>query len=795
MSVQRTPEQRSLGERFKALILKRFLLRSFWAWPTMSIALNFIMAWGLCMIHVDSDSYLELRPPQYRSSVLFFSGTPEGARAVLSLVAGTAISIVTLTFSLTVLSLQLASFNYTPRILDEFLKDPTTKLILGTYLGTYAYCFTVTWNIRNETENYRPYVPIVAVNFVIIHMVAMLLVFVQFIHYFVNNMRIERVLTKSRDAAIHIARNHMVRIEAHDDVDGRPPTLDLPDVPPHALRVKALHSGYITKWTLDEVFEYAVEWDAVIRYTYHLGHFVTEGTLICWVWARDGDYTRLAKALRDAAGEDKPTTQFLTEIIDDGLTYSEYRIGDHDISLSVRQLTDIAIRALSPGVNDPQTAIQVLDALSFVFVELSTRSLDNIYAYELVDESGNQCPPTSADDDCQSSKNSGRWLHRARRRLPRGILNARGRGQAGIRSTEHPEGRNRGSVKQGCRAHLSSLFCGCRAEQSPSNLATPATLRENGEDSQGACVIVRVCAPAIEFVYLLSACMDPIRAYGHNDINVARRCLYFLADVGSLCSSVCASWRVERVVRHIEQWKTLMHEKFGESSLEYASICDAANHALHLISNSRRVLVSRRAAIREDNVLPEEGSRDIDKDHPSDKSSASDSADASVAAAATDSSSSGPPNTSSNAANGAHLGVSLSPDALDSPSPDEASPTSPGSAAASPEIKAEKKGSSSSSTAKTTSTSTQESEDGDSVFWRSRRGRSSVQRLPLSRTAKDAILHARCETCRTPVSERHASDSSQRTPRDPIEQLACESCGRLPTPRDGDGRGPQVASV
>jgi hypothetical protein len=76
---------------------------------------------GLCAIVVDADTYERFRPDERGIAVFFFAGTTDGARAMLSMVSGAAISAVTLTFSLTVLSLQLAASNYSPRILDEFI--------------------------------------------------------------------------------------------------------------------------------------------------------------------------------------------------------------------------------------------------------------------------------------------------------------------------------------------------------------------------------------------------------------------------------------------------------------------------------------------------------------------------------------------------------------------------------------------------------------------------------------------------------------------------------------------------
>jgi uncharacterized membrane protein len=151
------------------------------------------------MIHIDEETYAVYRPDTHAYAVFFFAGSTDGARALLGMVAGAAISVVTLTFSLTVLSLQMAASTYSPRILDEFLKDPVQKLTLSTYLGTFAYCFVVLVNVQSEMGQYPSFIPIVAVNFLIVHVSTMLLVFVLFFALFhLEHARGERTSASTR---------------------------------------------------------------------------------------------------------------------------------------------------------------------------------------------------------------------------------------------------------------------------------------------------------------------------------------------------------------------------------------------------------------------------------------------------------------------------------------------------------------------------------------------------------------------------------------------------------------------
>jgi len=100
---------------------------------------------------------------------------------MLGLVSGAAISIVTLTFSLTVLSVQIAAQTYSPRLLDEFLKDPMSKVVISVNLGAYAFCYTLTYFL--DDTNPGAEVPYVAIHVLSVHMTIILVAFVNFIHF------------------------------------------------------------------------------------------------------------------------------------------------------------------------------------------------------------------------------------------------------------------------------------------------------------------------------------------------------------------------------------------------------------------------------------------------------------------------------------------------------------------------------------------------------------------------------------------------------------------------------------
>eukprot|EP01134_Creolimax_fragrantissima_P007279 CFRG7279T1 len=323
--------------------VNRVIRNEFWGLPLLSIIFNTALAFGLCAAWVVDDSDVtDLQPDECRVCVFIFTGDAAAAQTLLGMVSSASISIATLTFSLTVLSIQLAAVNYTPRILDEFLKDPVAKRCFAVNLGTFVYCFLVLWNTRQSTITTQSFVPYLAVNFVIIHMFAVMGMFIYFLQYFINGMRLESILHKASKSACDAAD----RLDVMEDTDDY---VELPDVPAGAYKCLATQSGC------------------------HSGDFVIEGTLIGWVWPVDGDEKEFEKQISelDLYSEKKGYQQTVWEIMNFGVLLSVNRKREFDLTLGVQQLADIATRALSPGTNDPQTAIQCLDSLSVVFTKLS----------------------------------------------------------------------------------------------------------------------------------------------------------------------------------------------------------------------------------------------------------------------------------------------------------------------------------------------------------------------------------------------------------------------------------------
>jgi uncharacterized membrane protein len=214
-----------------------------------------------------------------------------------------------------------------------------------------------------------------------------------FLHFFISGFRLESILSRSRDSCLEAVERISVPNKDNDDDKGKPSKQDLnPQNGSEAYKVMSDKSGYITRFSLDLIVEQAQEADVFVRYNRHVGDYVAEHTLLAHVW--DAKTRDEEKSLEDRISENilsnssalssvlssSHDTKSLDELdieeklglfIQQGVVMDGKRTGDFDVTFGIQQLSDIAMRALSPGINDPQTAIQCMDVLSEVLGHLA----------------------------------------------------------------------------------------------------------------------------------------------------------------------------------------------------------------------------------------------------------------------------------------------------------------------------------------------------------------------------------------------------------------------------------------
>lgn len=326
--------------------LRERLRSSLWLWPALAV--------GVAIV---SGTVLPILEGTDGESVLGFAGTPEGARAVLATVAGSTITVTALTFSMTVVALQVASSQFTPRLMGTFLSDRGNQAVLSVFLGTFVYTLAVLRSIRSATEGIGAFVPDIAVAVALVLTVLTVAMLVYFFDHLTQQLRVESVLAEVQRDTLALVRHSLPE---RDPGGGSVPTI--PDVGEDALALRALRPGYLQAVDIDRLLRVALDHGVVIHLRPTVGTHVTAGSTVAWS--------------APVATGTAPDVEQLTHDVHSGIHLGRERTLQQDVAFGIRQLIDIAARALSPGVNDPTTAVATLGAVATVLVELAGRRLE-----------------------------------------------------------------------------------------------------------------------------------------------------------------------------------------------------------------------------------------------------------------------------------------------------------------------------------------------------------------------------------------------------------------------------------
>lgn len=284
-----------------------------------------------------------------------YRGGPEGAAGVLSAIAGSMITVVGLVFSITLVVLSLASSQFGPRLLRNFMRDRVTQFVMGAFLAAFLYCLFVLRTIRRGSDGIE-FVPHISVTIGVLFAVAGLVMLIYFVHHMAISIQadtlIARVAADLTDA--------IDRLYPEDIGSGVEEPVHPPPAGPSAL-VVASGDGYVQFVEPDRVLGAAVRGDVVVELFHRPGHYVVAGAPIARVWPVE----RL--------------TDELSREIDGAIVRGAVRTPHQDIEFVINQLVEVALRALSPGINDPFTAITCIDRLGSGLAQLARRKPPSVY--------------------------------------------------------------------------------------------------------------------------------------------------------------------------------------------------------------------------------------------------------------------------------------------------------------------------------------------------------------------------------------------------------------------------------
>ena len=339
--------------------LKQFLsdLRaSLWFVPGVMII--FSVALALILIEVDSTVKAEWLADYPR---LFGLGA-DGSRGMLTAIASSMLTVAALAFSLTLNAVTQASGQFTPRIFRNFMRDRANQFVLGYFVSVFAFCLLVLRTIRGADE--LKFVPSFAVLTGLALAVGGVLVLIFFIHHIADSLQITTILDNITDETKEsIKKLFPEELGAAASGGEKREAWRAEDVK-NWVKIPAPAPGYVQSVDADGLLEYAAENNLLIRMRRGVGQFAGSGATLAEI--APGAETA-NKNVR--VGDEK------IEEINRFFSLDRHRTIKQDAGFGIRQIVDIALKALSPGVNDTTTAVECIDNLGEIVGEIARRRL------------------------------------------------------------------------------------------------------------------------------------------------------------------------------------------------------------------------------------------------------------------------------------------------------------------------------------------------------------------------------------------------------------------------------------
>lgn len=287
-----------------------------------------------------------------------YTGGPDGAADVLSVIASSMITVAGVVFSITIVALTLASSQFGPRVLANFMADRANQLVLGTFVATFIYSLLILRTLRGDTAPGDTLVPYISVTVSLILALAGLSVLIFFIHHVSISIQAPHLIAVIASELRHAAKAFPPRAEAEAATargertggDGFAARGDPAPIP-------ATSTGYVEAIDYDGVADTAAEHDIFVEIEHRPGDFMVRGRPFAQAWPAE-----------------RVTEEIVGEIAGMVATGSR-RTAIQDVEFPIAQLVEVAVRALSPGINDPFTAMNCIDQLSAGLCDLAGREL------------------------------------------------------------------------------------------------------------------------------------------------------------------------------------------------------------------------------------------------------------------------------------------------------------------------------------------------------------------------------------------------------------------------------------
>lgn len=281
----------------------------------------------------------------YIQEIFFLKAKPPAVRMLLSSIATSVMTVLGVMFSIIVVVIEQMSNQYTPRVVSNFTRSTMAQFVLGVYVGTFAYCLILLMNVGSESLVENP-IPRLAVAFAGALAILCLVCLIFYIHHITKSIQSTEIIKNIAREAIHSLRNVVKdREDCHRDSAVRTKGFA------SSVIVHSSHIGYIDSIAWEKLSEKLKinAWE--VHFHKNAGDFVQKDMELLTIWS------------------DTPIPDESLQDVEEIFDISSSRTISQDPTYGIQKLSDIALKALSPGINDPSTAIEAIHSITAVILE------------------------------------------------------------------------------------------------------------------------------------------------------------------------------------------------------------------------------------------------------------------------------------------------------------------------------------------------------------------------------------------------------------------------------------------
>lgn len=338
--------------RAQALWLR--LRSSLWFLPAVVIAVSLATAASLVQWEWVDDRLVQRWPR-------VFGASAAGSREMLSAIATAMITVAGVVFSITIVALSLAASQYSPRVLRNFMRDRPTQWVFGVFVGNFSYCILVLRTIRGD-DAATQFIPSMAVLGAMIYALVAVASLIYFIHHVADSIQassiVARIAADATGAIDHLFPQQVGIPASAKTAAARP------SVPSEWTPVTSRREGYLLAVDTDRLLALAAAQGRVLRLQPMVGGFIASNSPVI-----------------HASGH-APVSDDLADELQASLAIGRQCTVEQDAAFGFQQLVDIAVKALSPGINDPATACLCVDRLGSLLARLAGRCIPDSHRLE-----------------------------------------------------------------------------------------------------------------------------------------------------------------------------------------------------------------------------------------------------------------------------------------------------------------------------------------------------------------------------------------------------------------------------